>query len=168
MARPGDEVVVAPGTYNLTAQLNVGQDLYIHGQDGQPLPRVVSTAPIVFSISKYAGGARLSSLQLEAPGVVVETTFLLSGGIATMDHLVVLGEAAAGGNAVSLSGGWTLRDSVVHTQATGGVALETQEGVTHVVNVTAVASDAGGTGLLSDSHVGTTASVRLSAWRVTL
>ena len=61
--RAGDEVVVAPGTYNLAVQLNVGQNLYIHGQDGQPRPRVVSTAPILFSFSKYAGGARLSRLQ---------------------------------------------------------------------------------------------------------
>ena len=39
---------VAPGR-NVAAQLNVGQDLYVHGQDGQTLPRVVSTAPIMFS-----------------------------------------------------------------------------------------------------------------------
>jgi hypothetical protein len=154
VAGPGDEVVAAPGTYNLTAQLNVGQDVYIHGQDGQPRPRVVSTAPIVFSFSKYAGGARLSALQLEAPGQVVDTTRLDDlEPPSTADHLVILAGPAASGSAANMAGGWTLQDSVVHTDATNGIAVNTFWGSVRVTNVTAIASDAGGVGLAADDVV---------------
>ncbi|HEX6653005.1 MAG TPA: choice-of-anchor Q domain-containing protein [Thermoleophilaceae bacterium] len=155
VAGPGDEVVATPGTYNLTAQLNVGQDLYIHGQDGQPRPRVVSTAPIVFTFSKYAGGARLSRLQVEAPGQVLDTTLLTDFEPPSMaDHLVVLAGPAGSGSAANMAGGWTLQDSVVHTDATNGIAVNTFNGSVRVANVTAIASDAGGVGLVSDSAVG--------------
>lgn len=155
VAGPGEEVVVTPGTYNLTAQLNVGQNVYIHGQDGQPRPRVVSTAPILFSFSKYAGGARLSSLQLEAPGQVVDTTRLVDDSApAIADHLVVLaGPGASGSAAANMAGGWTLQDSVVRTEATNGIAVNTFTGSVRVTNVTAIASDAGGVGLVADDVV---------------
>jgi hypothetical protein len=154
VAGPGDEVVVTPGTYNLTAQLNVGQNVYIHGQDGQPRPRVVSTAPILFSFSKYAGGARLSSLRLEAPGQVVDTTRLVDGAPAIADHLVVFAAPGASGSAAAnMAGGWTLQDSVVRSEATNGIAVNTFTGSVRVTNVTALASDAGGVGLVADDVV---------------
>jgi hypothetical protein len=155
VAQPGDEVVVAPGTYDLSAQLNVGSNLYVHGEDGQPRPRVVSSAPRVFSFSKYAGGARLSNLQLEAPGQVVDTTRLLDGYAPSIaDHLVLLAGPAASGTAANMAHGWTLQDSVVHTAATNGVAVNTFYGSVHVTNVTAIARDPGGVGLVADGAVG--------------
>jgi hypothetical protein len=154
VAGPGDEVVVAPGTYNLTAPLNVGQNVYIHGQDGQPRPRVVSTAPVVFGMSRFAGGARLSSLQLEAPGQVVDTAQLDTGEAPSVaDHLVVLAGPAAVGAAADMAGGWTLQDSVVRTEATNGIAVNSFGGSVRVRNVTAIATDAGGVGLVADGSV---------------
>jgi hypothetical protein len=155
VAGPGDEVVVTPGTYNLTAPLSVGQNVYIHGQDGQTRPRVVSTAPVVFGMSRFAGGARLSSLQLEAPGQVVDTAQLDTGEAPSVaDHLVVLAGPASVGAAADMAGGWTLQDSVVRTEATNGIAVNTFGGSVRVRNVTAIATDAGGVGLVADGATG--------------
>jgi hypothetical protein len=155
VAAPGDEVVVAPGTYALSAPVNVGQKVDVHGAAGAPRPRIVSTAPVVFSFSQSANAARLADLRLEAPGSVVNTTRLSNAtDTATLERLELLAAPAAAGIAAALAGGWTLRDSVAHTQATNGVAVKAFHGTVHLANVTAVATDPGGTGLLAESDVG--------------
>ena len=87
---------------------------------------------------------------------MVDTTWLVDGSApAIADHLVVLaGPAASGSAAANMAGGWTLQDSVVHTEATNGIAVNTFHGSVRVTNVTAIASDAGGVGLVADDVVG--------------
>ena len=46
----------------------------------------------------------------------------------TADHLVVLAGPAASGSAANMAGGWTLQDSLVHTDATNGIAVNTFQG----------------------------------------
>ncbi len=156
VANPGDEVILASGTYDVTSSVGVNKAIDVHGAAGQPLPRVTSASPVVFSMS--VAGARLADLQLEAPGAVVTTTPLTSG-TSLLERLTVLAGAAASGSAVRLAYGWLLRDSVVHTSATNGVAVHgvfsDEDGVrSRVVNVTAVASATSGVGILADSTVG--------------
>ena len=55
-ARPGDEVIVAPGDYDVR-RVHVGQDLYVHGTDGQPRPQL-------FGFLSAEGGARLRYLAI--------------------------------------------------------------------------------------------------------
>ena len=156
VANPGDEVILAAGTYVVSSPVAVNKAIDVHGAAGQPRPRVTSASPGVFSLS--VAGARLADVQLEAPGTVVTTTALTSG-TSLLERLTVLAGPAASGSAVRMSYGWLLRDSVVHTSATNGVAVHglfsEEDGVrSRVVNVTAVASAASGVGILADSTVG--------------
>ena len=156
VANPGDEVILATGTYDVASSVVVNKAIDVHGAAGQPLPRVTSASPGVFSLS--VAGARLADVRLEAPGSVVTTT-ALSSGTSTLERLTVLAGPAASGSAVRIAYGWLLRDSVVHTSATNGVAVHGlfsgQDGVrSRVVNVTAIASGTGGVGILADSTVG--------------
>lgn len=156
VANPGDEVILAPGTYDVASSVVVNKAIDVHGAAGQPRPRITSASPGVFSLS--VAGARLADLQLEAPGTIVTTT-ALSSGTSLLERLTVLAGPAGSGSAVRISYGWLLRDSVVHTSATNGVAVHglfsQEDGVrSRVVNVTAVASAASGVGILADSTVG--------------
>jgi hypothetical protein len=153
VAAAGDEVVLAPGDYTVSSVLSVNKTLDIHGTAGTSRPRVVRASPVVFSFGEDATAARLADVQLEAPGQVV-TTSALSTGTSLLERLVVLAGASSGGDAVSVSRGWTLRDSTVHTPAPNGVAIRGYYGVMHIVNVTALASDSGGIGIVSDSSIG--------------
>ena len=156
VANPGDEVILAAGTYTVSSPVAVTKAIDVHGAAGGPRPRVTSASPGVFSLS--VAGARLAYVQLEAPGSVVTTTALTSG-TSLLEGLTVLAGPAGSGSAVRISYGWLLRDSVVHTSATNGVAVHgvfsEEDGVrSRVVNVTAVATAAGGVGILADSTVG--------------
>jgi hypothetical protein len=156
VANPGDEVILAAGTYTVTSPVAVNKAIDVHGAAGVPRPRVTNASAGVFSLS--VAGARLAHVQLEAPGSAVTTTALPSG-TSLLEGLTVLAGPAGSGSAVRLAYGWLLRDSVVHTSATNGVAVHGvfsgEDGVrSRVVNVTAVASAASGVGILADSTVG--------------
>ena len=63
VAMNGDEVVLAPGVYNPPSTVAISKPINVHGQDGQPAPRVVRTAGQVFSV---AGGGTLAFVQAES------------------------------------------------------------------------------------------------------
>jgi hypothetical protein len=147
----GDEVVLAPGLYEPPSTVGISKPIHVHGEAGQPPPRVVRSASNVFSVT---GGGTLSDVQLEAPGSV-----LTVGSVA--ERVTVLAGPAPGSpppsfpiGAVTVTNGGVLRDSLVRTEATYGAAVYGVFGVMHIVNVTAIATGSGGDGLFTDSTVG--------------
>jgi hypothetical protein len=151
VAVAGDEVVLAPGLYEPSSGVGINKAITVHGEAGQPRPRVVRPTGPVFSVT---GGGTLSDMRLEAPG------FVLTVGSVAERVTVLAGPAPAGPpgslpiGAARVTNGGVLRDSLVRTEATAGVAVYGAYGVMHLVNVTAIATDAGSSALFGDPTVG--------------
>jgi Ca2+-binding RTX toxin-like protein len=138
-AQANDEVIVAPGDYFPTS-VSVAIKLDVHGAAGQPRPRVVSSTT---GWSVYGTGARVSHLQLESPngGLQLE-------GAVTGEDLVVKASAPTGSaDAVDIGVTAVLRDSLVTTPQTSGVAISSTDGTANLRNVTAIAGGASSTGI---------------------
>lgn len=108
VAAPGDDVALAPGTYDLTGRptVLVRADITLHGQPGQPRPTLV-------------GDNAAGVLQLESPGAVVRHLAVQAGATVAKGMRIVQGTAedvfvhvsAPLADACDLDGG-LLRDSV--------------------------------------------------------
>src|SRR4051812_15386179 len=145
VAAAGDEVVLAPGTYNPPSTVAITKAISVHGASGQERARVLRPTGLVFTVG---GGGTLADVQAESAGSVIS-------GSATIERVVALAEAATGSpSAVTITGGGVLRDSLVRTEATNGRAVTAQSGVVDVVNVTAIATGTGSSGLRTDSTTG--------------
>ena len=63
----GDEVVLLPGDYVLADELLVTDDIVLHGEDGRPRPRIVSTAPRAIT-TNMTSEALIRDLEIEHDG----------------------------------------------------------------------------------------------------
>ena len=163
-AAPGDEVIVAPGTYAVPASLDPDTNVNVHGVAGEPRPWLVGTADLTDAVLSAKGGGTMSHLGLDAtaPG---EDALVQQGGIA--EDLLVLSESGDGAKLETTPGGTVLRESAVRTDGGGddAVALKLHEaslaGTIHVAGVTALAPAGtgarcqvrGGTASLTDTIV---------------
>ena len=145
VAVAGDEVILAPGIYTPPSTVSINKAIEVHGQAGEPAPRVTRPSGQVFSVG---GGGTLAYIRAESPGPVMA--------IASVAERVTVIAAAgtSGSSAVTMGDGSLLRDSLVHTDATNGRAIFASYGVVRLVNVTAIATDAGSSALSADSSVG--------------
>jgi hypothetical protein len=154
-ARPGDEVIVAPGDYDLSPDIHVGQDLYVHGTDGQPRPRL-------FGFLSAADGARVRYLAIWTG----DTAALSLAGVRPFDPpnptvgeellVTATGSAATGryyDGTASVRGGAVLRDSVVTASGDGDPAVRaTSSAKGELRNVTAIATGPNSVGILA-THI---------------
>ena len=144
VAMNGDEVVLAPGVYNPPSTVAISKPLTVHGQDGQPAPRVVRTAGQVFSVAGVERWPRSGR------------------GDGRSDWHLVRGRAgdSAGGSRCSPErrGGDGQRQRSPRQprphRVPHGRAVLASYGVVHLVNVTAVATDPGSSAVYGDSAVG--------------
>ncbi len=138
------------GTYTVGAPIGISKAIHVHGAVGQARPRVVNPGSGVFNMSN---GARVSDMTLEATGNV-----LTVAGSAVAERLTVVGGPGPAASAASVQPQALLRDSVVSTAATNGTAVYAahtgNNAPARLVNVTAIATHAGGIGVLADSSVG--------------
>jgi hypothetical protein len=159
VAQTGDEIVVLPGTHTLPTgaggQVTVGTgvQLNIHGQDGQPRPRIVRAAgPSALGgidMTYALPGSVLRHLEIEAPASAVITGELQ--GTALLEDLVLTAVDCGfcgGGGAVILRKGWTLRDSSARMLQMGGAGVLATRGASKLVNVTVFAPPPAHTGLM--------------------
>ena len=155
----GDAVIVATGDYALSSPLVVNKPIHVHGAAGQPRPRLVSSSP--GAVNASGAGLTLSDLQIEGPGssataVVFGQT--LASGTSVLERLTVLGGPGANGSAVRVGRGWIVRDSFIRTTAPNGyavIAFPSNAGnITRFVNLTAIATDPGGTAIFADTSTG--------------
>ncbi|MET0510584.1 MAG: choice-of-anchor Q domain-containing protein [Thermoleophilaceae bacterium] len=145
VATNGDEVVLAPGVYSPPSTVNISKPIFVHGQDGQPAPRVVRSAGQVFGV---AGGGTLAYVQAESVGPVLDV-------VSVAERVTVLSAAGASmSSAVTVHGGGILRDSFVRAESPNGRAVLASYGIVNLVNVTAIAIDAGSSALYTDPSVG--------------
>jgi hypothetical protein len=143
VAVAGDEVVLAPGLYNPPSTVAITTPIDVHGQSGQPAPRVVRPTGLVFSVR---GGGTLAYVQAESAGAVISN-------VSVVERVTVLAGAGAAPHmaAVTMSDGSVLRDSVVRTESQTGRAIFASYGVVDLVNVTAIATDPGSSAVYGES-----------------
>jgi hypothetical protein len=149
VAVAGDEVIVAPGNYDVSSSIQITNAIFVHGTAGGPRPRVLSTSPGVFGVS---GGGTLADVQLEAPRSVLSVA-----ASSVAERVTVLASPGVSGSAipaVRLTDGSILRDSFVQTSAVNGQAVSGAFGIERVVNVTTIATDSSGVGLFVDATIG--------------
>jgi hypothetical protein len=146
VAVAGDEVILEPGLYNPPSAVSINKAIHVHGQGGQPAPRVLRPTGLVFVVG---GGGTLAYVRAESPDRVIDTS-------SVVERVTVLAAAGtvAKAAAVTMSNGSVLRDSLVRTESPQGRAVYASYGVVHLVNVTAIATASDSSALYTDPSVG--------------
>ena len=139
----GDDIVVFAGDYPIASTLGVDPGMNLHGVAGQARPRIISSVPV--AVQAGGNGTRVADMQVEAPRIVIRTVGPATSSV--LERLTVFAQVGSGSGeplAVDLHSGWLIRDSVVHTAAVSGVAVQATDEISRAVNVTAFAPDAAG------------------------
>jgi hypothetical protein len=130
VAAANDEVIAAPGSYDLQATLNVDVPLTLRGQPDQPRPRLVAAPTLSPAVMVTPSVASLRHLAIEsrASGGIGLQFFTQSGSTPALIEGVELSASGAGGRAalLSLQGSATsfiFRDSVARTTGAGSAAV---------------------------------------------
>jgi hypothetical protein len=165
-AGSGDEVIVEPGSYTITGNLNPHGGVNLHGVAGQPAPVIVGSPALggdnAVSVSAGSSISHLA-IQAQAPdqsalaldGATGDDLVLSATGDAPLDNdndapaaAVVTGSPSPGTPSV-------LRDTVAWTTGTytNAVSVGASQGnsaaAVDLVNVTAIASGAGSLGVVA-------------------
>jgi hypothetical protein len=133
-AGSGDEVIVHPGDYTLTAELSDPAPITIHGIAGQPRPRLLLNGSEFVELHT---GSTLRYVEIDQtdPGGLWATGALLDQVIVRSPNYPVFVESS------------TVRNSIVVATGTNGIALRSNTaGMSSTVlrNVTAIATGSGG------------------------
>jgi hypothetical protein len=140
-APDGERVILAPGTYTLTADLELDTAIEVGGQPGGPLPTLLFDFD---SLRVVSPGAVLHDVRIEMPGPAMAVPLLIESGRVERVYSFT-GELTGG--ACGVLGG-LLRDSVCWGGFTNGLGVGASEpGPVHVDlrNVTANATIFGST-----------------------
>jgi hypothetical protein len=156
-AAAGDEVIVAPGTYDLAGSIEPTVPIDMHGVDGQPRPHLIGHG--LTALLSFKAGGSLRHLALEGTGSG-QDALTLRGGIA--EDLLLRSVTGDGGKVNGMPDGTLLRDSVIQTTGIGssvaGLKIRDSSagGDVDLVNVTVIATGAGANGIrceLSEGQV---------------
>ncbi len=149
-AQPNDEVIVAPGTYDLgTGELlAIDAGLNLHGAPAGAKPLIVSDGDV--ALRAFGANATYSDLRIEHTGTF-DGIWLRSGGKAK--RLDVTG---TGNRACELDTGAAISDSVcVGTGGSGLYSRSESTATMAVTNVTAVGQGAGSAGIVTNASTAT-------------
>ena len=138
-ANTSDEVIIRPGTYNVSATINASVPLDIRGESPKLKPRIVGVSAV--TPLKSLVRQTVSDLAIESTDANLGTLFVVGSGSA-FDHLEL---TATGSSSVALRPGnnFTLSDSLLVASGTSSAALflqGTEAGETQLRNDTIVAS----------------------------
>ncbi len=143
-----DEIVLLPGDYTLTNTLVIDDTIKVHGEQGQPRPRLLSTSVPVVQSGPDGDESLVSDLEIEKANSGVALQIFQSP--MTVERVVV----RSGGFAACspASAGAVLRDSVCWQMGSGAAVEFNLNGTGPVVtarirNVTAIASGPTGFGI---------------------
>jgi hypothetical protein len=140
-AAAGDEVILAPGTYDLADSLEPTVPIDLHGVAGQPRPRLIGHG--LSAVLSFKSGGSVRHLALEGTGSA-QDALTLRGGLG--EDLLLRSATGDGGKVNGTPGGTVLRDSVVQTGGTGegtaGLKLRDSNagGDVTLVNVSVIAT----------------------------
>jgi hypothetical protein len=133
-----DEIIVAPGDYDLgSGNFSITKAVSVHGADGQPMPRIISSA------SNFAVGVSNANASLRRVAIDSTAAFeaLSVSSSPAVEQIVAHSSGAFG---CFLDSAPTLRDTVCLDTATNGVGLHVDSVVgtftANLRNVTAVAT----------------------------
>jgi hypothetical protein len=153
--QPGDEIILLPGDYAVGSdEIDfLAQNLDVHGQDGQPRPRIVSSAS---SNALFVTSGSVRHLEVdESSGA--RALFVQD---AVVEDVVAHADATAGFSACDTGNTVTIRDSVCWSEASGslarGVGTSFTDG-THALtlrNVTAIDTGTGSSGIHAEAAGG--------------
>jgi hypothetical protein len=137
----GDEVILLPGDYMVGGdEIDAVDMIDVHGQAGQPPPRIVSSASTAVFTND---GASFRHLEIEHSGAVAGLFLSPFMATATVERVVV---ESTGGIACITSGTTTIRDSTCWTSDSGawGLGINSSGGAGTITlrNVTAFSSGA--------------------------
>jgi hypothetical protein len=151
-AASGDDVTIEPGTYNVSTTLDDGtNELTIHGQAGQPMPVIDSTAGFAVELT---GGGSLSGIDVEDSAANAWGVYV-AGQPASIDHVVA---HVTGSGATACYPFGTITDSLCRAEGQNGVALTVLialSGYAMVRNDTLIAPGTGGIAVLDHAVNGT-------------
>jgi hypothetical protein len=144
----GDEVVVRSGQYAITATISVEKKLNIHGEAGQPRPRLLPDSAFSGQTLVLHGGGpgeyRISRLEVQSKSLALHAF----NGPSFISGLLLLGNGSGAGAAVfEYEGTSVLRDTIARANGQGARAVSATSGPLHLRNVTAIASGAGSVGV---------------------
>jgi hypothetical protein len=110
-AGANDDVVVTHGDYDVgaTALSNSATNLNVHGVDGQPRPRILSTNADSLMISGAGSQVRHLEIDQSGPQLAFHAAFGFAGSLASD---LVVRAAGQDANACTILGSATLRDTV--------------------------------------------------------
>jgi hypothetical protein len=141
-ASSGDEVIVAPGGYPLTATLATPAQITVRGVAGQPRPRLLFSGPGQEGLEVTHG----STLRYVHVVQAAAAPALLAIG-SSVEQLIAKGTAFPAGATASIADS-VIRNSIVVSSGDDGVALATSSVVVPRAgtyrNVTAIATGSGG------------------------
>lgn len=139
-AAAGDEVIVAPGTYQVPGTLQPTAAIELHGIVGQPRPHLIGYG--LTALLSFKSGGWVRHLALEATGSAQDALTLRSG---LAEDLLIRSATGDGAKINGAPDGTVLRDSVVQTAAggTGTAGLKLRDsgpgGDVTLVNLTVMA-----------------------------
>jgi hypothetical protein len=146
-ASKGDEIVVTPGNYSVTATLTAPESGSVHGLAGSPRPTIdVPSSAAPFTSTLNASTAQVSDLALQND--VANSTALTAGPLVENVTATATGKE---GSAISGGGNALVRDSLAETTGSGGIALNDQTGSMRAQNVTAFSTGPGSYGIRATS-----------------
>jgi hypothetical protein len=90
---PGDEVIVMPGTYNVTnTGATIGDRLYVHGWDASERPLLIDTNDgVPLFIDDGAAGTRIRYLEIQSLGTGGTSAAIMMEGAHTIEDVVLKG-----------------------------------------------------------------------------
>jgi hypothetical protein len=133
----GDEVIVAPGDYTLTATLKTPFPITVHGVAGQPRPRLLFSG--LGQQGLWVSDSTLRYVEVDqAPGNDWMALYARSNSL--VDQVIARGS----GYQTAVINNSTIRNSIVVMSGPGGTALETDSNGSNSIstyrNVTAIAT----------------------------
>ena len=149
-AAAGDEVIVAPGIYNMgTVSLGNSQTgVNVHGVAGLPRPLIATAAP--YGLALFGAGSRVADLSIHQSGGLYGLNVFASS---VLVQRVEVQTSAPIACTAGISG--LARDLLCVTTAANGVALDDSWGsgtfTLTLRNVTAIATGAGSYGIRADA-----------------
>jgi hypothetical protein len=155
-AAAGDEVIVLPGAYGVVGSLSADVPIAVHGVAGRPRPQLIGSDSRTGALLSLDAGGFLSHLILDGGNSAADTLAIEGSGA---EDLVV---RSSGGTGVELRGhgaATMLRDSVVRVTGSS-TAIQTKDakpsGPVKILNVTAVATGEGSTGIKAKQTLAST------------
>jgi hypothetical protein len=146
-AASGDEVIVAPGAYQLDAPLNPKGALDLHGDPNRAAPRIAASGKLGGTVLTFKGGT-LRHLSLQAVNPDRQALELQSG---VADGVIVQSNSGTAATVTVSAGGTVLRNAVVSSldSKAGAQALLVKDAknASAVLRNVTVIEGAAGTGL---------------------